>query len=69
MKWKKGSYTIEASFIVPILFFSMAIGMLLAIDLYQEIMSIKDEDVLQQLWAVESFYRDNWIGGMLKGEH
>lgn len=69
MNLRKGSYTIEASLTVPILLFAMAIGMLLAIDLYQETLKTDEYYLVEDIWAVESFYRDDLVGGIIKNEY
>lgn len=55
-KWK-GSYTVEAAIIVPIMIWTMAIAMCTGITMYQEIQSEHEEAYIQDLWAVEAFYK------------
>lgn len=53
----KGSYTVEAAVIVPLLIGTMAIAMRIAIMLYEEVRDQREEEAVQMMWEVEEFYR------------
>ena len=55
-KWK-GSYTVEAAIIVPIMIWTMAIAMCTGITMWQQIQNEHEEAQIQELWAVEAFYK------------
>lgn len=55
-KWK-ASYTVEASFIVPLVIGTMAIAMKLGISCYEEVRQGKEQQHIAKLWEVEEFYR------------
>ena len=55
-KWR-GSYTVEAAIIVPIMIWTMAIAMCTGITMHQEIQCEHEETQIQDLWAVETFYK------------
>lgn len=50
MKWR-GSYTVEAAVIIPVLIWTMAAAMCTGIDLLHE------EKQIEDMWAVDSFYQ------------
>ncbi len=60
-KMLKGSYTIEAALTMPILLFTMVVAMKMGIHLYQEIQSEKEYQMVEELWTVKDFYRNQWI--------
>ncbi len=60
----KGSYTIEASVLIPLLLMVMALGMRMGIYLYQEIREQKEQQAVEELWEVKDFYQYQWIGEM-----
>ena len=60
----KGSYTIEASVLIPLLLMVMALGMRMGIYLYQEIREQKEQQAVEELWEVKDFYQYQWIGAM-----
>lgn len=59
-KWK-GSYTVEAAFIVPLLIGVMAFAMRLGIALYVEIKNGKEGEAVADMWEVEEFYKYQMI--------
>lgn len=59
-KWK-GSYTVEAAFIVPLLIGVMAFAMRLGIALYLEIKNEKEGEAVADMWEVEEFYKYQMI--------
>lgn len=59
-KWK-GSYTVEASFIVPLLIGVMALAMRLGIALYAEVKNEKEGEAVADMWEVEEFYKYQMI--------
>ncbi len=59
-KWK-GSYTVEAAFIVPLLIGVMAFAMRLGIALYVEIKNEKEGEAVADMWEVEEFYKYQMI--------
>ena len=64
----KGSYTVEAALVVPLLLFTMALGMKIGLTLYEE---MKDEQEIQWAetqWEVEDFYRNQWLKEALEDE-
>ena len=56
MKWK-GSYTVEAAVLVPLLIWTMVTAMCIGINLLKEVRSEHEEEQIAELWAVDSFYR------------
>lgn len=54
-KWK-ASYTVEASFIVPLVIGTMALAMKLGILCYEEVREGKEQQQSARLWEVEDFY-------------
>ena len=55
-KWK-ASYTVEASYIVPLVILAMALAMRLGICCYEEIRDEKEQEQIVDLWEVKEFYR------------
>lgn len=66
---KKGSFTIEAAVLVPLLLLIFMMAMQIAIHLYQEACTSADNYLSDQMWVVETFYKDDVIGGYLHGEN
>lgn len=56
-KWK-GSYTVEASIIVPLAIGVLALAMKMGISCYQEIRREKEQERIVELWEVQDFYRN-----------
>ncbi len=56
MKWR-GSYTVEAALIVPILIWTMMAAMCTGIELLKEVRAEHEEKQIEDLWAVDSFYK------------
>ena len=56
MKWR-GSYTVEAALIVPIMIWTMAVAMCTGIELLKEVREEHEEKQIEELWAIDSFYR------------
>lgn len=56
MKWK-GSYTVEAALIVPILIWTMAIAMCTGMELLKEVRGEHEEKQIEDMWAIDSFYK------------
>lgn len=54
-RWR-AVYTVEASFVVPLLIFAMALAMKLGISMYQEIAADAEQESAEQIWGVDSFY-------------
>lgn len=52
----KGSYTVEASILIPLLILVMSGGIKSGVDLYQEIKQEEELQDLKELWAVDRFY-------------
>ncbi len=65
---QKGSYTVEAAMIVPILLFVMALGMKMGLVLYREIIDENEVQMVEGLWEVEDFYRNHWLKEALGDE-
>lgn len=63
-KLRKAAFTVEASLIVPLLLFVMLIAMKAGLVLYTEIVE-KPASSNAQIWAVEAFYKDYWIGEVI----
>lgn len=53
----KASYTVEASFMVPILIGAMVIAMRMGIGCYEEIRLQKEQEKVCAMWEVKEFYR------------
>ena len=56
MKWR-GSYTVEAAVIIPVLIWTMAAAMCTGIDLLHEVREEHEEKQMEDMWAVDSFYQ------------
>ena len=56
MKWR-GSYTVEAAVIIPVLIWTMAAAMCTGIDLLHEVREEHEEKQIEDMWAVDSFYQ------------
>ena len=67
--WTKGVYTIEASILIPLLLFVMATGIKIGLSLYGEIVDAHEEEQVMEVWAVEDFYKSNWIREVLDEIH
>ncbi|SFG06068.1 hypothetical protein SAMN04487761_10333 [Lachnospiraceae bacterium C7] len=52
----KGSYTIEAAILVPLLIVVFMTSIKLGITLYQEIESEKEDQKIVNMWEVKDFY-------------
>lgn len=59
-RWR-GSYTVEASLVVPIVIFAMALAMKLGIALYQEIEEQPEDREWAEMWGVGDFYNHQAI--------
>ena len=55
-KWK-ASYTVEASFLMPLVIGTMALAMRIGIACYEEVRDGKEAERTAQLWEVKEFYR------------
>lgn len=55
-KWK-ASYTVEASFMVPLLIAAMVIAMKIGISCFKEVQGQTEQERVCQLWEVKKFYR------------
>jgi hypothetical protein len=69
MNLKKGSYTVEAAIAVPILIFTFVIAMKIGISLYQEIRDGEPDYFNDDVWVVDTFYKQELAGGLLSGEN
>ena len=61
----KGSFTVEASIIVPLFLIMLGAGMKLTLTLYQEIVKSNEQDVLEDMWVVDDFYRIKIVDGLV----
>lgn len=52
----RGSYTVEAALLIPLLILLMTGGIRVAIELYQEIKTEEALEDLTEFWAVDDFY-------------
>lgn len=57
----KGSYTVEAALLIPLLIILMAGTIRVAIGLYQEIEAEEQLGDLAEYWAVDEFYFEQGI--------
>ena len=55
-KWK-ASYTVEASYIVPLFIFAMALAMRIGICCYEEVRDEKEQEQIADMWEVKEFYK------------
>lgn len=53
----KGSFTVEATFIMIIFLSIISITLNMGIDLYREIQCTHEEQMREELWLVDDFYR------------
>lgn len=60
----KGSFTVEATFVVMIFIGIMVITMNMAIQLNKEIKNEHEEQMREDMWVVDDFYRYQIIEGM-----
>jgi hypothetical protein len=66
---RKGSYTVEAAIVVPIVLFVFVKAMEMGISLYQEIRDGEPEYFQNDTWVVDTFYKQDFAGGLLHGEN
>lgn len=52
----QASYTVEASFMVPILIGAMVIAMQMGIRCYEEVKSQNEQETVCAMWEVKEFY-------------
>ena len=64
----KGGYTVEAAIIVPIFIFILAIGIKAGLILYSEIKQQQEQQILEEMWLVDDFYRYKSAGEILDGD-
>lgn len=65
MKRWKASYTVEASFIVPLALWVLATVMQLGIAMHQEIEGQKEQEAIAELWEVDEFYFYQTMGEVI----
>jgi hypothetical protein len=65
---RKGSYTVEASILVPVLLFTMALAMKMALGLYHELREQQESQLVESLWAVEDFYKNELVKEVLDAD-
>jgi hypothetical protein len=65
---RKASFTVEASILVPILLFSMALAMKIGLFLYDEMKEQRESQQVESLWEVEDFYINEQIKEVLDDE-
>ena len=53
----KGSFTVEATFIIFIFLSIISITLNMGIDLYREIQGTHEDQMREELWLVDDFYR------------
>ncbi len=61
-KLLKASYTVEAALTIPMLLFVMFFAMQMSFQLYDEICTQQEYELVEQLWEVRDFYRIQGIG-------
>jgi hypothetical protein len=62
---RKASFTVEASILVPVLLFTMALAMKIGLFLYGEMKEQRESQRVESLWEVEDFYTNEQIKGVL----
>lgn len=70
MKWKRrcylrASYTVEASFMVPLVLLVMGFAMQMGLNMYEEICKEEECDMVCSLWEVSDFYKNELVGGIV----
>ena len=60
-KWK-ASYTVEASVIVPLVLWVLAVVMQLGIAMHEEIEGQTEQEAVADLWEVDEFYICQTVG-------
>jgi hypothetical protein len=65
---RKGSYTVEASILVPVLLFTMALAMKMALCLYHELKEQQESQLVESMWAVEDFYKNELVKEVLNAD-
>jgi hypothetical protein len=65
---RKASFTVEASILVPVLLFTMALAMKIGLFLYGEMKEQQESQQVESLWEVEDFYINEQIKGVLDDE-
>lgn len=67
-KFYRGSYTIEASLIMPFLLFMIVATIKIAINYHEEIKEVAKEEVVEEIPIVKMFYytefAEEWIKGV-----
>lgn len=54
-RWR-AVYSVEASIVVPLLIYAMALAMKLGVCMYQEIAAQTEQESAAEIWGVDSFY-------------
>jgi hypothetical protein len=62
---RKASFTVEASILVPVLLFTMALAMKIGLFLYEEMKEQRESQRVESMWEVEDFYTNEQIKGVL----
>ena len=64
----KGGYPAVAAIIGPLFIFILAIGMKAGLILYSEIKQQQEQQILEEMWLVDDFYRYKSAGEILDGD-
>ena len=64
-KWK-GSYTVEAAVIVPIMLWTMAAAMCMGITLLKDVQAQNEHKCVETMWEVEDFYKFQAVEEVVK---
>lgn len=57
MKRWKASYTVEASFMVPLMIGAMIIAIQIGLSCFREVQEQNEHEKICMMWEVEDFYR------------
>ena len=61
----KGSFTVEASVLVPMLIFMYILMINTGIHCYVEIREQKEQEAQEDIWVVEEFYKYQLLKGVI----
>lgn len=63
--YRRGSYTIEASILIPIFLFMMITAVATSVDLYHEAEQAAEQQKTAKIWVVDDFYRLQAVEGVV----
>lgn len=64
----KGSFTVEASIIIPTFIFIIVIAIRTGLILYQEIATQTEQELVENVWVIDDFYKYQIAKEVMKDE-